>query len=116
MKLTLPKLGLGSLLKLPKFQSSIIGAKTPFIEMLFISLKNYRSVDVENGLAWAIWTSTAQVMAKRKVRSQIDSLTPDHYKSRINPTPVCAGRVQYIVEKLSRTDTILLQTSSQSEV
>jgi hypothetical protein len=26
----------------------------------------YQSVDVENGLAWAIWTSTAQVMAKRK--------------------------------------------------
>jgi hypothetical protein len=29
-------------------------------------LKSYRSVDVKNGLAWAIWTSTAQVMAKKR--------------------------------------------------
>jgi len=78
MKLTLPKLGLGSPSGFPKFQSSIVGAKTPCIEVLFISLKSYQSVDVENGLTWAIWTSTTQVMAKRKVRSQIDSLTPDH--------------------------------------
>jgi hypothetical protein len=67
MELTLPKLGLGNLLELPKFQNSIAGVKTPHIEMFFISLESYRSVDVENGLVWAIWTSSAQVMAKRKV-------------------------------------------------
>jgi hypothetical protein len=41
-------------------------------------LKSYQSVDVENRLVWAIWTSTTQVMAKRKVGSQIGSLTSDH--------------------------------------
>jgi hypothetical protein len=78
MKLTLPKLGLGSPLGLLKLQSSIAGEKTPCIEVFFISLESHRSVDVENGLAWAIWRSTTQVMAKRKVGSQIGSLTPDH--------------------------------------
>jgi len=71
MKLTLPKLGL------PKFQSLITGVKTPRIQVFFISLESYESVDVENGLAWAIWTSTTQVMAKRKARSQTNNLTPD---------------------------------------
>jgi len=46
--------------------------------MFFILLENYQNVDVENGFAWAIWTYVAQVMAKRKAKSQIDSLTPDH--------------------------------------
>jgi hypothetical protein len=45
--------------------------------VFFMSLENYQSVDVENGLAWAIWTSVAQVMAKRKAGSQTDNLTPD---------------------------------------
>jgi hypothetical protein len=78
MKLTLPKWGLGSLSGLPKFQSSIAGVKTPRIRVFFISLKSYRSVDVENGLAWTIWTSAAQVMSKKMARSQTGSLTPDH--------------------------------------
>jgi hypothetical protein len=71
MKLTLPKLGLGSPLGLPKLHSSIIGVKTLRIGVFFISLENYRSVDVENGLAWAIWTCAAQVIIKRKAGSQI---------------------------------------------
>jgi hypothetical protein len=73
-----PKWGLGSAPGLPKFQSSMAGAKTPHIDAFFISLEIYRSVDVENGLAWAIWTSAAQVMTKRKVGSQTSSLTLDH--------------------------------------
>jgi hypothetical protein len=77
MKLTPPKLGLGSPLRLPNFQSSIIGVKTPCIGVFFISLESYCSVDVENGFAWAIWTSVTQVMAKRRVGSQTGSLTPD---------------------------------------
>jgi hypothetical protein len=77
-KFTFPKLGLGSLPGLPKLQSSITRVKTPCIEMLFISLKSYQSVNVENFLAWAIWTYVAQVMAKRRVGSQTGSLTPDH--------------------------------------
>jgi hypothetical protein len=54
MKLTLPKWGLESPSGLPKFQNSIVRVKTPRIGVFFISLKSYRSVDVENGLAWAI--------------------------------------------------------------
>jgi len=78
MKLTFPKLGLGSPSGLLKLQRSIAGVKTPCIGVFFISLENYQSVDVENGLAWAIWTSTAQVMAKRRVGSQVGSLTFNH--------------------------------------
>jgi len=78
MKLTLLKWGLGSPLGLPKLQSSIAKVKTPRIGVLFISLESYQSVDVENGFAWAIWTSTTHVMAKKKAGSQTDNLTPDH--------------------------------------
>jgi len=78
MKFTLPKLGLRSPLGLLKLQSSIAGAKTPCIGAFFISLESYQSVDVKNGLAWAIWTSIAHVMAKRRAGSQTGSLTPDH--------------------------------------
>jgi hypothetical protein len=78
MKLTLPKLGLGSFLGLLKLQRSMAGVKTPHIEVFFISLESYWSVDVEYGLALAIWISAAQVMAKRRVESQTASLTPDH--------------------------------------
>jgi len=78
MKLTLSKWGLGNPLGFPKLQSSTARVKTPRIEMFFISLESYQSVDVENGLAWAIWTYAAQVMAKRRVNSQTGSLTPNH--------------------------------------
>jgi hypothetical protein len=78
MKLTIPKLGLGSPLGFPKLQSSIPRVKTPCIGVFFISLESYLIVNVENGFAWAIWASTAQVMAKRRVGSQIGSLTSNH--------------------------------------
>jgi hypothetical protein len=51
MTFTLPKWGLGSPLGLLKLQSLIAGVKTPCIDVFFISLKNYQSVNVENGLA-----------------------------------------------------------------
>jgi hypothetical protein len=51
MRLTLPKWGLGSLSGLPKVQSSITRVKTPCIGAFFISLENYQSVNVKNGLA-----------------------------------------------------------------
>jgi len=66
MKLTLPKWGLGSPPGLPKLQGSIIGVKTPRIVMLFISLKSYQSVDVENGLAWAIWNLQHKLWQKER--------------------------------------------------
>jgi hypothetical protein len=116
MTLTLPKWGLRSLWGLPNIQSSILGVKKPRIEVFFISLQSYQSVDVENGLAWAIWTSITQVMTKRNARNQIGNLTPDHYKSGIDPTLVCVGGVQHTVGNLSMRATSLLRTSSQSEV
>jgi hypothetical protein len=78
MTLTLPKWGLGSPLRLLKLQSWIAEVKTPRIRVFFISLESYESENVENELAWAIWTSVAQVMCKRRVESQTSNLIPDH--------------------------------------
>jgi hypothetical protein len=47
---TPPKWGLRSPPGLPKLQSSNAGVKTPRLETFFMSLENYWSVDVENGL------------------------------------------------------------------
>ncbi len=63
---------------LPNVQSSTTRPKTPRIEVFLVSLERSSSVDIENGLALAIWTSVAQVMGKRRARSQIGNLTPDH--------------------------------------
>jgi hypothetical protein len=67
MKLTLSKWGLGSPLGLLKLQSSIVGVKTPCTGVLFISLKNYQSADVENGshgpfehLKYTLWQKKGQ--------------------------------------------------------
>jgi hypothetical protein len=76
--LTLPKWGLGSPLGLPKIQNSIAGVKTLCLEVFFIPLESSKSVHVENGLAWAIRTSVAQVMCERRAGSQTGSLTLDY--------------------------------------
>jgi hypothetical protein len=55
-------------------------------------------------------------MAKRRVGSQIGSLTPDHKKSGIDPISVREDGVQHTIENLSTRAKTLLQTSSQSEV
>jgi len=78
MKLTLPKWGPGSPLGFLKLQSLIAGVQTPRIGVFLISLENYQSENVKNGLAWAIWTFATHVMAKRRAGSQTGSLTPDH--------------------------------------
>jgi hypothetical protein len=116
MRLTLPKVGTWSPLGLPQLQSPIPEVKTPHLEVFFIPLERPWSVDVENGLAWAIWTSTAQVMVKRRAGSQTGSLTLDHKRSEIDPIPVCEDGVRHTVGKLFRRATSLLSTSSQSEV
>jgi hypothetical protein len=58
--------------------SSIAEVKTLRLEVFFISLERSWNVNVENGLAWAIQTSAAQVMVKKRAGSQSGSLTPDH--------------------------------------
>jgi hypothetical protein len=87
---------------LPKLQRVITRVKTPRLVEFFISLKRYWNINVQNGIAWPIWTSTTQVMAKRKVRSRIGNLTPDHGKSGINPIPMCAGGVQHTLKSSQR--------------
>ncbi len=110
------KVGTWSPLGLPQLQSSIVEVKTPQIEVFFIPLERPWTVDVKNGLAWAIWTSAAQVMVERRAMSQTGSLISDHKKSGIDPTPVCAEGARDTVGKLLRRATRLLQTSSQFEV
>jgi hypothetical protein len=56
---------------LSNLQRKIAGVKTHFIKNFFISLEISWNVDVWNGFAWPIWTLKTQVMAKRKVGSQI---------------------------------------------
>jgi len=75
---TLPKLGTWSPPGLPNVQSSTARPKTLCIGSFLLSLKRSWNVDIENGLALAIRTSTAQVMGKRRAGSQTGSLTPDH--------------------------------------
>jgi hypothetical protein len=116
MRLTLPKVGTWSPLGLPQFQSSTTEGKTLCLNVFFILLERPWSVDVENGLAWAIWTSIAEVMVERRAGSQIGSLTPDHKKLGIDPIPMCADAMRHTVGKLLRRTIRLFETSSQSEV
>ncbi len=54
------------------------GQNTSHWGVLYIIRKLAKCKCRKNGLAWAIWTFVAQVMAKRKAESQISSLTFDH--------------------------------------
>jgi hypothetical protein len=73
-----PILGVGVPNGLLNLQRAIIGVKTHWMEAFLISLKSSWNVDAWNGLAWPIWTSKTQVMAKRKAGSQIGNLILDH--------------------------------------
>ncbi len=55
-----------------------------------------------------IWTLKTQVMAKRKAKSQIGNLTPNHSKSGIDLIPMHVDDVQHTVGKLSTRATTLL--------
>jgi hypothetical protein len=74
----IPKMGTWESSGTPKTSEFNCRVKTPRLEAFSMSSEIYWSVDVENGLAWAIWTSVAQVMAKRSAESQTGSLTPDY--------------------------------------
>jgi hypothetical protein len=85
-----------------------------------VSLERSWSVDIENGLALAIWTSAAQVMGKRRAGSQIgsltpDHLTPDHWKSGIDLFPTSDLRVRHVVGKSSTKATTLVKTLLRSD-
>jgi hypothetical protein len=55
-------------------------------------------------------------MTKRKSKSQIGSLTPDHGKSGIDMIPLGVGGMRHAVEKLLMKSTTLVEISSQSDV
>jgi hypothetical protein len=57
-------MGFGSPPGLSKIQSMIAGVKTPRIETFFILLERSWSVDVQNGLAWAIWNLQHKLWSK----------------------------------------------------
>jgi hypothetical protein len=113
MKLTLPKLGTWSPPELPNVWSSTVRCETPRLGVFLVSLERSWSVDVQNGLALAIWTFVAQVMGKRRAGSQTGSLTPDHWKSGIDLFPTSELKVPHGVEKISTRATTLVQTSLQ---
>jgi hypothetical protein len=99
----IPKLGVGVPKGLPKglsnLQSAIAGVKTPRLEEFFISLERSWSVNVQNDLACAIWTSAAQVMGKRKAWSQLpvwEKKTPGPEKVGNRPDLLgCRQRATY---------------------
>jgi hypothetical protein len=45
---------------------------------LFIQLKKIQSVNIRSVLAFFIWSFEVQITTKRRIKSQIDSLIPDH--------------------------------------
>jgi hypothetical protein len=102
----LPLLGVGVPGDSRNFREWLQGSE-PLVEF-FISLENYWNLDVENGLAWPIWTFKTQVIAERKVRSQIGSLTPNHGKLGIDLIPLRAGGVWHVVGKLLTRATTLV--------
>jgi len=117
MTLTFPKWGLGSPPRLPKLQSLIAGVKKPCLEAFFMTLEIYWNVDVKNGLTWAIWTSVAQVMAKRRVGSQLDldvcrwSVThrwkalKESYKFSLDLIPIKGLNIELWIHKVPRIQT-----------
>jgi hypothetical protein len=108
MRLTFPKVGTWSPPGLLQLQNSIAEIKTPRLDVFFILLERPWSVDIENGLAWAIWTYAAQVMVERRAGSQTGNLTPDHKKFGIDPIPVCTDQMRHTVGKLLRRATSFL--------
>jgi hypothetical protein len=91
-----------------KLQRPIWEIKTQWIVEFFISLESSWNLDVYNGLTLLIWTSETQVMAKRRVGSQIDNLTPDQKKSGIDPIYLASDDVPHTVGKLSTRATTFL--------
>ncbi len=69
---------LGVLRDSQNFKVRLQGKKHLALRRSSWNMERYWSVDGENGLAWAIWTSATQLMVKRRAESQTGSLTPDH--------------------------------------
>jgi hypothetical protein len=95
MTFTLSKWGLGSPLGLSKLQNSIARIKTPCIEVFFISLESYRSVD-RNWAHMSHLDNCNTSYDKKKGREsdwQFDS-RPQKVKNRLDPG-VCRQSVTH---------------------
>jgi hypothetical protein len=77
-----PTLGVRVTIDSQIFKSSLQGShlmwRQGMFEEFFISLKISWNINVKNGFASPIWTLETQVMAKKRVGSQVGSLIPDH--------------------------------------
>jgi hypothetical protein len=63
----------------PKFsEGDCKGQNSLDRKVLYIIEKLLELRCFSNGLAWPIWTTKTQVMAKRRVGSQIDNMTANH--------------------------------------
>jgi hypothetical protein len=116
MKLTLPKVGTWSPPGFPKTQSLIAGAKTPYIEIIFIPLERSWNVDVQNGLAWPIQTSAAQVMVEKKDWESNWQFDSRPLKVRNRPDPGVFRWSATHRWKALEESYKFIQTSSQSKV
>jgi hypothetical protein len=84
---TLGKVGIWSPPGLPNVQSSTARPKTPRIGVFLVSLERSWSVDIENGLALAIWTFVAQVMGKRRAGVKLSLPTTKSRESTSSKPP-----------------------------
>jgi len=83
IKFTLPKSGNLESSETPKnLELDFRGQSTSHWGFFFILLESSWNVDVQNGLAWAIWTSAAQVMGKRRGKSQTGTKSQESTRSR----------------------------------
>jgi hypothetical protein len=73
-----PKMGTGESFRTPKNSEFDCKGQTPRLEVFLIPLERSWSVNVENDLAWAIWTFVTQIMDEKRAENQTSSLTPDH--------------------------------------
>jgi len=110
-----PTLGYGILVDSQNFIEWFRGQNSMACDVLYIIEKLLERRCLK-WVALLIWTSKKKVMAKRRVGSQIGSLTPDHKKSGIDLIFVRADGVQHTVGKLSTRVKTLLENSSQLEV
>jgi hypothetical protein len=116
MTLTFPKWGLGESSETPKNSKLDRGGQntSPWSVLYTVGKVLKRRCWKWPCMSHSDICSTSYV--RKKGQSQIDNLIPDHEKSGIDPTLVCAGGVQHTVGKLSRRATSFLETSSQSMV
>jgi len=88
--------------RLPKSQKTIWGVKSSRIWVFFISMENSWSVNAQNDLAWAIWTSSAQVMSKRRVGVKLPIWLPTTKSRESTSSRPCLKKYDTALESSRR--------------